>query len=169
MASQHSSTNHDDREIVITRVLKAPRSLIWKTWTEPAHIQHWYGPLGFTLTTHAMDVRPGGIWRFTMHGPDGTDYPNNNVFHEVVAPERLVYTASDETLNADPNRMDVIVTFAEIDATTTRLTMHSRFQSPEARDHAVRIYGAIEGGKQTLDRLAKHLTAQQAQTGAERR
>ncbi|MFZ0544903.1 MAG: SRPBCC domain-containing protein, partial [Candidatus Promineifilaceae bacterium] len=58
-----------DRELVITRVFAAPRSLIFKVWTDPDHVAHWWGPRGFTLTTEVMDVRPGGVWRYVMHGP----------------------------------------------------------------------------------------------------
>jgi uncharacterized protein YndB with AHSA1/START domain len=65
-----------DRQIVTTRVLDAPRELVFKMWTDPEHIVQWWGPKGFTTTTYSMDVRPGGVWRFVMHGPDGTDYQN---------------------------------------------------------------------------------------------
>ncbi len=66
----------EDREIVLTRRIKAPRELVWEAYTKPEHVMQWYGPNGFTLTIHEMDVRVGGVWRFMMHGPDGTDYPN---------------------------------------------------------------------------------------------
>jgi uncharacterized protein YndB with AHSA1/START domain len=93
-----------DREMVITRVINAPRALVFKAWTKPAHIGNWWGPRGFTTTTHSMDVRPGGEWRFVMHGPDGTDYQNRIVDLEVVEPERLVYDhfgeAGDERENS---------------------------------------------------------------------
>jgi uncharacterized protein YndB with AHSA1/START domain len=84
-------TSTSDREIVATRVFDAPRELVFQMWTDPQHISNWYGPRGFTTTTHEMDVRPGGVWRHVMHGPDGTDYPNEIVYLEVVKPERLVY------------------------------------------------------------------------------
>ena len=62
-----------DREIVATRIFDAPRELVWKVWTEQEHIGQWWGPKGFTTTTYSMDVRPGGVWRFVMHGPDGRE------------------------------------------------------------------------------------------------
>ena len=65
-----------DRELVAVRVFDAPRPLVFQAWTDPAHIANWWGPRGFTTTTYAMDVRPGGVWRFCMHGPDGRDYQN---------------------------------------------------------------------------------------------
>src|SRR4051794_29231769 len=80
-----------DREIVFSRVFDAPRELVWKAWTEPHHVTKWWGPNGFTTTIHEMDVRTGGTWHHTMHGPDGTDYPNKSIFVEVVKPERIVY------------------------------------------------------------------------------
>ena len=80
-----------DREIVVTRVLDAPRELAWQAMTDPRHVAQWWGPRGFTTTIGQMDVRPGGVWTHVMHGPDGTDYPNQSVFKEVVYPERIVF------------------------------------------------------------------------------
>ena len=81
-----------DREIVITRVVSAPRELVWEAMTRPEHVTRWWGPRGFTTQTEVMDVRPGGAWKHTMIGPDGARYPNKSVFREVVAPERIVYS-----------------------------------------------------------------------------
>src|ERR1700733_13079275 len=80
-----------DREITSSRIFRAPRQLVYEMWTDPDHIQHWYGPSGFRDTIHEMDVRPGGAWRHTLHGPDGTDYENESVYREVVPLERLVF------------------------------------------------------------------------------
>ncbi len=84
-------TTPSDREIVMTRVFDAPREVVFEMWTDPKHLVHWWGPRGFTTTIQEMDVRPGGLWRKIMHGPDGANYPNHSVFLEVVKPERLVY------------------------------------------------------------------------------
>jgi uncharacterized protein YndB with AHSA1/START domain len=84
-ASSASSTTAD-REIVVTRVFDAPRELVFDAFTDPAHISNWWGPDGFTTTTHEMDVRPGGTWRFVMHGPDGVDYDNIIVYREITSP-----------------------------------------------------------------------------------
>ena len=83
-AKTASTENLADREIVITRVFDAPREMAWDAWTDPKQVVRWWGPRGFTTTIHEMDVRPGGVWRQTMHGPDGTDYPGQMVFVEVV-------------------------------------------------------------------------------------
>jgi len=79
------------REIVSARVLNAPRERVFAAWTEPAQLARWWGPKGFRNTFHEFDLRPGGVWRFTMHGPDGVDYPNKSVFVEIVRPERIVF------------------------------------------------------------------------------
>jgi uncharacterized protein YndB with AHSA1/START domain len=81
----------DPRSIVGTRVFDAPRELVFAAWTEPQHLSQWWGPDGFTTTTHAFEFRAGGVWRFVMHGPDGRDYENRITFDEIVPPERIVY------------------------------------------------------------------------------
>src|SRR5258705_101160 len=89
--NQRPASLEGDREMLITRLFDAPRELVFGAWTDPERIANWWGPTGFTTTTSAMDVRPGGVWRFVMHGPDGRDYQNKIVYMEVVPPERLVY------------------------------------------------------------------------------
>ena len=145
-----------DREIVITRVLDAPRELVFRAWTEPDHVVKWWGPQGFTTTTKEMDVRPGGVWRFVMHGPDGRDYKNKIVFSEVTKPERLVYAHADDG-ETEPVSFQVTVTMDD-QGGKTKLTMRMVFPSVEERDRVVKEYGALEGAKQHVDRLAEHLT-----------
>jgi uncharacterized protein YndB with AHSA1/START domain len=140
--------------IVITRTVDAPRELVWKAWTDPKHIAHWWGPNGFTNTINSMVVKPGGEWRFIMHGPGGANYPTRVVYREVVKPERLVYDLSGDG-ETDPHTFRATVTFAEHEG-KTQITMASRFPSVAARD-AVLKFGAVEGGAQTLDRLADYL------------
>jgi len=139
-----------DREIAITRVFDAPRELVFKMWTDPTHVAQWWGPKGFTNTIDEMDVRPGGVWRFVMHGPDGVDYQNKIVYVEVVKPERLVYD------HVSGPQFHVTVTFAE-QGDKTRLSMQMLFESAAARDHVVKKYGSVEGLSQTLGRLEQHL------------
>ena len=141
------------RSIVVTRVFDAPRNLVFDAWTDSRHIGRWYGPKGFTITTYAMDVRPGGVWRFDMHGPDGVDYPNKITYIEIVKPERLVYDHGDE---GAPGYFRTTVTFAE-DGGKTKLTMQLRFPSAAERETVVKTYNAIEGANQTLDRLGEQL------------
>jgi uncharacterized protein YndB with AHSA1/START domain len=144
-----------DRELVFTRAYDAPRELVFDAWIRPEHVAQWWGPNGFRTTIHEMDVRPGGNWRFIMHGPDGTDYPNRIVFVEIVRPERLVYQHVPEP-GTEPVSFEVTVIFAE-QGGRTKLTMRSVFPSAAARDHVVRTYKADEGARQTLGRLAEHL------------
>lgn len=142
-----------DREIVVARRVSAPRELVWAVWTQPDHIGHWWGPTGFTTTTERMEVRPGGVWRFVMHAPNGVDYKNYVRYVEVVKPERLVYLHGEDEDRID---FEVTVTFVERDG-TTEVTLRQVYESPKARDRAIREIGAIEGGKQTLTRLAAYL------------
>jgi uncharacterized protein YndB with AHSA1/START domain len=156
-ASDNTSTA--DREIVISRVVEAPRELVWQAWTQPEHVAQWWGPNGFTSTIQEMDVRVGGVFRMIMHGM-GQDFPNVMTYLEVVEPERLVYDHGNGEAG-DPNQFHVTVTFAEQDG-KTEVTMRSLFATPEARDYVAREFGAIEGGRQHLARLAEHLAQMQA-------
>jgi len=124
---------------------------VFKVFTEQEHVAKWWGPTGFSVTIHEMDVRPGGAWRFMMHGPDGVDYPNNYVYEEVTAPARLTYKTVDPPFRAT-------VTFDEFMGMTA-LTMRVVFETAEARDEMEEEVGATEGGNQTLDRLAEYLAA----------
>ncbi|MDP5239839.1 SRPBCC family protein [Uliginosibacterium sp. 31-16] len=145
-------------EIRIERVLEAPRELVWAAMTDPQQVGHWWGPNGFTMTIRKMDVRVGGVWDHTLHGPDGTNYPNNSVFREVVAPERIVY--AHEGVREDGPAVNFVATwtFEDLGNTQTRLTICMVFDSAQARELVVREFGAIEGGKQTLGRLADYLS-----------
>jgi uncharacterized protein YndB with AHSA1/START domain len=150
------NANTADREIVITRLFDAPRELVWKALTDPARVVNWWGPHGFTTTIEVMDVRPGGLWKHVMHGPDGTDYPNKSVFVEVVEPERLVYSHGGSRAGGPAAQFEGTWTFEEEDG-KTRLTMRLLFPSAAARDLIAKEYGAVEGGKQTLERLEEYL------------
>ena len=141
------------REIVIARVFDAPRELLFDAWTERRHLEQWWGPQGFRTTTHEIDVRPGGVWRFTMHDPNGTDFANKIVFVEIARPERLVYRHAGEGETEDV-RFETTVTF-EAQGNRTLLTMRSLFESADVLQRVVEKYGAIEGGKQHLARLAE--------------
>lgn len=143
------------REIVAQRTFDAPRELVWSAWTHPEHIGRWWGPNGFTTTTSEFNLKPGGIWRFVMHGPDGRDYKNVVQFLEIVEPERLVYKHGGEADTEDVN-FEVTVTFEDRNGQTD-LTLRSVFPTVEERDRVARDYGAVEGAQQTLDRLAEHV------------
>ncbi len=154
-----------ETEIRVTRTFAAPRELVWKAWTDPAQLARWWGPLGFTTTTAAMNIRPEGTWRFTMHGPDGTDYENLVTYLEVCEPERLVYKhAGDTKAETDGGKLEpvsftVTATFepAGPQSDRTSVTLSMVFPSRQQRDFVIKEYGADEGTKQTLARLAEHL------------
>ena len=146
-------TGTASREILIARTFNAPRELVFEAWTDPKHVAQWWVPDGFTNTIHEMNVTPGVVWRFTMHGPDGVDYPNKIAFLEVVRPERLVYVHGDEN---EPGQFHVRVTFAAQGA-MTHLTMRALFRSAAERDEVVKKHNAVEGGKQMLGRLDAYL------------
>ncbi len=92
------SANDKSNEIHITRIYEAPVELVWDAWTDPAQTAQWWGPRGFSLTTRSKDVRVGGNWDYTMHGPDGVDYPNKTVYHEVEKYKKLVYDHGGATI-----------------------------------------------------------------------
>lgn len=147
------ATTSKSNEIRITRVYDAPARAVWDAWTIPEQVEKWWGPRGFSLTTHSKDLRVGGTWRYTMHGPDGTDYPNVTTYFVVEPHKKLVYDhgATDDT----PPLFRVTVTFTEAEGKTT-MEMTSTLPSPEAaREMAKFIKQA--GGNATWDRLAEHL------------
>ena len=145
-----------DREIVITRLINAPQELVFDAWTDPEQVGQWWGPSGFTTTTHKMEVKPGGVWRFVMHGPDGRDYQNKITYLEIVPPERLVYSHGGGEEDLEPISFQTTVTFVA-EGNRTRVTMRAVFPTREQRDRVVKEHGAIEGGEQHLARLDEHL------------
>jgi uncharacterized protein YndB with AHSA1/START domain len=150
-------TESSDDEIVMTRLFKAPRPLVFKAFTDPEHLKNWWGPRGFNTTTRSMDLRPGGIWRLVMHGPDGRDYHNRIVYEEILEPKRLVFRHEPDE-ECEPVGHHTTVTFDE-EGDATRVLFRMSFTSPKTRHHVVEKYGAIEGGRQTFQRLAEHLEA----------
>jgi uncharacterized protein YndB with AHSA1/START domain len=150
------ATSASEYEMVVSRLLNAPRELVFDVWTDPRHLGEWWGPVGFTTSTQHMDLRPGGEWIHVMHGPDGIDYPNHTVFIEVNRPSRLVYTNRGGDAVTDPASFEATVTFDEQDG-RTRVTMRARFASAAEKARIMREYGAYEGAHQMFDRLAQHL------------
>lgn len=141
------------RTIVTTRVIEAPRELVFDAFSDPAHLARWWGPNGFSTTTSRFDFKPGGEWRFVMHGPDGRDYQNRITFDEIVRPERIAYRHGGGD-DAEPIHFQNVITFEDLGG-RTRITMNALFPSKEARDFVIRDHQADEGGRQTLGRLAQ--------------
>jgi uncharacterized protein YndB with AHSA1/START domain len=141
----------DPREVLSSRVLDAPRARVFRAFSDPAELARWWGPDGFTNTIEAFDLRPDGDWRLTMHGPDGTDYPNVSRFVEVV-PGSLVAYRHLRPMHAFSMRMS----YAD-EGGRTRLTWRMRFDS-DAEAERVRAL-VTPANEQNLDRLAAHLSA----------
>ena len=146
-----------DRDIVVWRVLDAPRELVWEAMTNPKHVVNWWGPRGFTTNIEKMDFRVGGEWKHVMHGPDGREYPNLSVFTEIVRPERIVMEhGGGEKGKRQVNFVQTMM-FEEVAKDKTRVIIRLVFPTKDARDFVVREHKAIEGGKQTLERFAEYV------------
>jgi uncharacterized protein YndB with AHSA1/START domain len=158
MAAKNSiDLEQDPRSIIGTRVFDAPRELVFEAFSDPRHLAQWWGPNGFTTTTHAFEFRPGGIWRFVMHGPDGRDYQNRVTYEEIVRPERIVYRHSGGD-DVEPVQFTQTISFEDLGNGRTRLIWHGKFPSAEERARVIREYGADKGLVQTMARLADYTT-----------
>jgi len=142
--------------MVLTRVFDAPRRLVFEAH-KPEHVSRWWGGRRHRLTVCEMDFRPGGAWRFVLHGPDGTDYPNRSVFIEVVKPERIVFSHGGGREGGPGTHFEATWTFDALEGNKTRATARMVFESAADRERVVEEFGAIEGGHQTLGRLAGYL------------
>jgi uncharacterized protein YndB with AHSA1/START domain len=154
VASANSSRTASDREIIVSRTIEGPRRLVFEAFTDVTHLAQWWGPNGFTTTTHAFEFRPGGVWDFIMHGPDGSDSPNWIEWREIVPPELIDYLHGER--EGDPRAFASTVTLVER-GTATEVTMRAVFKTKEQCDEVIERYGALEGGKQHLDRLAAYI------------
>ncbi|MEE4025279.1 SRPBCC family protein [Gordonia sp. PKS22-38] len=143
-----------DREIVISRTIAAPRELVFEAFTEVRHLARWWGPNGFSTTTRSFDFRPGGVWDFVMHGPDGTDHQEWITWREIVPPERI--TMLHGSSRDDPDAFESYLSFAAV-GEGTRVVMRTVFPTKELRDTAAEKYHAVEGGEQTLGNLASYV------------
>ena len=149
----YNTFKQEENILIHTRLLDAPRDLVWEVWTHPEHIKEWWGPNGFSLTTKSMHVEPGKIWDFIMHGM-GQDWVNKIEYTEVKKPSLLSYKHSGK--RSEDYNFTVTVLFEEVEGKTL-LTMKSVFKSKAIIDELNRKVNAIEGGKQTLNRLEDYL------------
>lgn len=142
-----------ENEMIISRVLHAPRQLVWQAMTDPRQVAQWWGPVGFTTVTEKHEFRVGGVWKHVMIGPDGTRYPNKSVFTEIREHELIAYAHGGAKEGEQGVSFEATWLFEEINAWTTRLTLRSIFPTAADRERVIKQYGALEGGKQTLARL----------------
>jgi uncharacterized protein YndB with AHSA1/START domain len=145
-----------DREIVTTRVVNAPQQLVFEVWTKPEHLINWWGPNGFTNTFQETNIVVGGPWKFIMHGPDGKNYPNEIIYHEITPYSKLRYGHSGP---GDPDGINfqTTVRFEDVGAGKTKVTMTGLFPSKEMMELVIRERGAKEGGQQTMAKMAGYV------------
>jgi uncharacterized protein YndB with AHSA1/START domain len=153
---------NEANEIHLTRIYEAPLKAVWEAWTDPEQVKQWWGPRGFTLTTHSKDLKPGGHWSYTMHGPDGTEFPNTTKYLEVENGSKLVY---DHGGHEDrPPLFRVTAHFSENQGKTT-MDLSLSFPTPEAAEETRQFIKKV-GGDSTWDRLSEYL--EQKSTGKEK-
>jgi uncharacterized protein YndB with AHSA1/START domain len=149
----------DSKTLVITRLLKAPRELVWKMFSDPYHLAQWWGPKGYTNRVEKLDFRTGGSWLHVMIGPDGKELPTDNDIIEVKEPERIVYrnAPADPKIFGDnpPPGFTKTLTFEAVED-GTRLTLVCSFDTSEHKDAVVRR-GFSLGTNQSFDKLEGHL------------
>ena len=156
-ASMPAPTSANDIRIV--RIYDAPVALVWDAWTDVNQVAQWWGPRGFTLTTHSKDLRPGGHWSYTMHGPDGTDWPNYARYHVVEPYARLEYDHGASSADAKP-LFRVTATFRDLGG-RTEFDMRMTLPTPEEAAQT-RVFIKAAGGNGTWDRLAEFLEKEQS-------
>jgi uncharacterized protein YndB with AHSA1/START domain len=148
----NNATTIHDRQLTITRVLNAPRSLVFKVWTQPEHFSQWLGPKDFTTIACQMNVQVGGIYRACIRSPEGTDHWMQGVYREIIEPERLVFTFAWEDENNQPKHETLVtVTFEEQDNKTLMTFQQAIFESSELRD------SHRSGWNECFDRLEVYL------------
>jgi uncharacterized protein YndB with AHSA1/START domain len=142
----------DERTLVITRLLDAPRDRVFAAWVDPDQAAQWWGPKGFTSVSCTMDVRVGGVWRRVMRSPDGAELTARGVYREIIAPERLAFTYAWER-NPEQTGHETLVTltFADLGDKTELTLRQAVFETVAARDDH------RDGWSGCLERLAEHL------------
>ena len=142
-----------DRALAFTREFDAPRQLVFEAWTRAEHVRRWYGCRASSMLSCEIDLRPGGGYRFVVLAPDGNEYPMSGVYHEIVAPERLVYT---ERFNGDPASESVVTLTLTERGGRTILAVTAVYPTQASRDAMLKL-GVERGTTETLERLAEHL------------
>lgn len=152
VANRNASAKAAQNELILTRTLDAPRSLVFEVWSKPEHMERWCGPHGFTIPSGEMDFRPGGGWRSCLRSADGVDHWVQGVYREIVAPERIVFTHAWEDESGKPGHETIVTLIFTEFGRKTKLTLHQAFfESAASRD------GHHGGWSETLDRLGDYL------------
>ncbi len=146
---QQLQSSQPDRMIVTERVFDVPREMVFRAWTDPAHLKNWWGPNGFTNSFSEFDLKPGGWWKFIMHGPDQRNYKNESVFIDVQEPSLLAFT------HISPPRFHVLATFDELGISSTRVVFRMIFDTTE---EAEKLRSFVqEKNEENMDRLGSEL------------
>lgn len=145
------STTNETRELSISRLINAPQELVWEAWTNPEHIRHWWGPVGFNSTISKMEVTEGGEWIFVMHGPDGTDYKNKHVYIKLEKPSLII-------MRHESFPPFVMTARFEAKGTQTLVTLHSVFESASQLQEVIKVFKADEGMVQNITRMDEYIT-----------
>jgi len=145
------STTNETRELSISRLINAPQELVWEAWTNPEHIRHWWGPVGFNSTISKMEVTEGGEWIFVMHGPDGTDYKNKHVYITLEKPSLII-------MRHESFPPFVMTARFEAKGTQTLVTLHSVFESASQLQEVIKVFKADEGMVQNITRMDEYIT-----------
>lgn len=140
-----------------TREFDAPVELVFAAFTDPKHLAQWWGPNGFTTTTSHFEFKPGGTWRYVMHGPDGRDYKNLITFEDIQTNKLIAYRHGGGDEDLEPVTFSQIVTFEAIGGGRTRIVWHGVFPDAQMRDFVIKEYGAGKGLQETTARLAGYV------------
>jgi uncharacterized protein YndB with AHSA1/START domain len=145
-----ASSSTADREFLHSRLIDAPRERVFRAFSDPSHLEQWWGPNGYTNTFHEFDLRPGGRWRFVMHGPHGVSYPNESVFVEVVVPERIVFE------HVSDHHFMMTITLTPQGPKKTMLGWRQVFDTAAERQRIAEF--VIKANEQNIDRLCAQVT-----------
>lgn len=140
----------ESRSLSISRTLQAPIELVWEVWTTPEHIAQWWGPNGFTNTIQKMDVQEGGEWKLTMHGPDGTNYPNRSIYKEVIPFKKIVFE------HFNPHFITTV--HFEAVGQTTIMNWSALFDSEEMLQTIIKAHKADKGMRENVEKLERYLS-----------
>lgn len=141
--------NNTDRILQTIHTIAAPADVLWRLWTQPEHIAHWWGPAGFSATIHTMDVQPGGEWKLTLHGPDGTNYPNRSIYGVIVPMQQINFE------HFNPHFFTTVL--FEPAGADTRIVWTMLFDTADMRDLIVKVHKADEGQRQNIARLEEYV------------
>lgn len=140
----------ESRSLSISRTFQAPIELVWEVWTTPEHIAQWWGPNGFTNTIQKMDVQEGGEWKLTMHGPDGTNYPNRSIYKEVIPYKKIVFE------HFNPHFITTV--HFEAIGQTTIMNWSALFDSEEMLQTIIKAHKADKGMRENVEKLERYLS-----------